>query len=383
MRKNSYTTAELVRVAGRDGNKKRPYLLVDPLQGKHVPVQPDASLSLFYTLGEKLQACIEPEKKVLLIAFAETATAIGAGVAGALSNPVWEMQTTRENVEGASYLFFSESHSHATEQRLVENGLRKILKQVDMVVFAEDEVTTGNTIRKLIEQIQTIEPLPLSCFKIASLLNGMTDEIRAQFDSDGIDLVYLAASDNAAYAKQLQQYRLDGTYHTLENVQEYQMHVDQIEADGFVDLRMLQNRDIYEESVKQLEKTASDAFFSWVETLDGPVSDVLVLGTEECMYAPLRVAAKIAEKDGMHVHFHATTRSPICVSTEESYPLHARYELKSVYESERVTYLYDLRAYDAVCIVTDADCRENPGYQSLIAALQKQKNTAVFTICWK
>ena len=39
---------------------------------------------------------------------------------------------------------------------------------------------------------------------------------------------------------------------------------------------------------------------------------------------------------------------------EPDYPLHSRYTLQSLYDSNRVTYIYDLTAYDYVCIVTDA-----------------------------
>lgn len=46
------------------------------------------------------------------------------------------------------------------------------------------------------------------------------------------------------------------------------------------------------------------------------------------------------------------------------YPLHERYELASLYEDGRTTYLYDLASYDAVLILTDANaCLENHFYQ--------------------
>ena len=62
----------------------------------------------------------------------------------------YAIHTTREQIPDGEYLYFTESHSHATEQKLVKNGLEEILEQTDRVVFAEDEVTTGNTIRKII-----------------------------------------------------------------------------------------------------------------------------------------------------------------------------------------------------------------------------------------
>ena len=35
-----YTECELVRIAKRENNRKRNYLVVNPLQGKHIPVSP-------------------------------------------------------------------------------------------------------------------------------------------------------------------------------------------------------------------------------------------------------------------------------------------------------------------------------------------------------
>ena len=58
-----------------------------------------------------------------------------------------------------------------------------------------------------------------------------------------------------------------------------------------------------------------------------------MLGTEEFMYPALFVGSKL-EETGCLVRCHATTRSPIEVSDEEAYPLHARYELRSLYEEQ-------------------------------------------------
>ncbi len=49
---------------------------------------------------------------------------------------------------------FSESHSHATEQKLVKTDLDKIIGKTDRIIFIEDEVTTGNTILNIVRLIQ-------------------------------------------------------------------------------------------------------------------------------------------------------------------------------------------------------------------------------------
>lgn len=131
---------DLVKVAKRENNTRRNYLYVNPLQGKHVPVSPGHSLALFSQLAQKAETRYEKET-LLIVGFAETATAIGAAVACEAGNVKYYMHTTREVVPDADYLFFTESHSHATEQRLVTDSLDEILSEVDRIVFAEDEVT--------------------------------------------------------------------------------------------------------------------------------------------------------------------------------------------------------------------------------------------------
>ena len=39
-----YTEKDLVKIAKRENNTKRNYLVVDPLQGKHIPVVPSKAL---------------------------------------------------------------------------------------------------------------------------------------------------------------------------------------------------------------------------------------------------------------------------------------------------------------------------------------------------
>ena len=41
-----YTEKDLVKIAKRENNTKRNYLVVDPLQGKHIPVLPSEALSI-------------------------------------------------------------------------------------------------------------------------------------------------------------------------------------------------------------------------------------------------------------------------------------------------------------------------------------------------
>lgn len=75
-----YTEDDLVRIAKRDNNTKRNYLVVNRLQGKHVPVKASEAIALFEALAAKIDDVYQNEK-LLFVGFAETATAIGAVVA--------------------------------------------------------------------------------------------------------------------------------------------------------------------------------------------------------------------------------------------------------------------------------------------------------------
>ncbi|MCM1578070.1 MAG: phosphoribosyltransferase domain-containing protein [Ruminococcus sp.] len=75
---------ELFAFAERENNPKRRNLIVNLLQAKHFPALPSQTLELFGRLGEKAGATL-PAGKTLVIAFAETATALGAAAAAELA----------------------------------------------------------------------------------------------------------------------------------------------------------------------------------------------------------------------------------------------------------------------------------------------------------
>ncbi len=362
---------KLVRAAMRENNQKRSYLIVNPSQGKHVPVAPSDALDVFGSLAAQVQQHIGPTDPVLIIAFAETATAIGAAVAASLTNPTYLMHTTREKVENTDFLFFSEAHSHATEQRLALRGLDPVLEKIKHVVFVEDEVTTGNTIWNLITCLHSRGMPKNVTFGIASLLNGMLPQHKSRFDRQGIWIAYLLHTDNAALEDSIGQYAYDGP--KIPVSQEVSIPVTRAEAGGMINPRCVVEAETYKAACRNLAGWA-------VGLVPEEAKRVLVLGTEECMYPGL-MAAKALE--GRHeVRFHATTRSPILVSEEERYPLHRRNALVSCYDSARTTYIYNLASYDFVLIVTDTSATEE-GVNTLAAALEQAGNEAVTLLEWR
>ncbi len=365
-----YTETDLVRVARRENNTKRSYLIVNPLQGKHMPVSPKIALQLFQQLAQKI-AQQHAQESLLLIGFAETATAIGAAIAAELQ--CHYMQTTREAIDKVQYLYFSESHSHATEQKLVQDDVDAIIGSVQRIIFIEDEMTTGNTILKIIRLLQQRYPNQVQ-FAAASLLNGMEPEALQRYAQADIPLYYLQKTDHTPYAELAQSYRGDGKYHTL-RPSDTASFSDVCTCHTYCNARRLvQSTDMQNACRVLWEQIHARYSFN-------PAQNILILGTEEFMYPPLFVAAKI-EQLGCRVKFCATTRSPIAVSREPEYSLHERYELRSLYDAQRVTYVYDLAQYDAVFIITDAPQHIDSGADSLRMALQSQGNTQINLIRW-
>lgn len=364
-----YSEEKLVGIAKRENNTKRKYLVVNRLQGKHVPVSPKEAFEMFSELAGRVKEAYEGER-LLMIGFAETATAIGAALAVELGTLY--MQTTREKIPGVQYLYFSESHSHATEQKLVKDDIDKVIDGIDRIVFVEDEVTTGNTILKIINLLEKEYP-GKAAFAVASLLNGMGTEALDTYRNQGIPVHYLVKTDHSAYAEIAQGCRGDGRYQKMEDG-EAQIRVKELSVPGGRDARRCVSAEEYRKACEQLWKTIRKS----INLVDK--QRILALGTEEFMYPALYIAEKI-EKDCPFVRCHATTRSPIEVSVEKDYPLHVRYELKSLYEKDRRTFLYDLEKYDTVLILTDAKgVRE--GENTLVNALYASGNEEIILIRW-
>ncbi len=367
-----FEVENFIKIAKRENNKKRNYLVINALQGKHIPVKPSEAFSMFEELALKIKKRYQNEN-LLLIGFAETATAIGAAVASYCDTLY--MHTTREILENVKFIYFSEQHSHATEQKVVQDDIDKIKDKIDRIVFVEDEVTTGKTILNIIDILNKCYP-QIKQYAVASLLNGMNDEAIYLYKQRGIDLNYIAKTNHENYVQIAEQYSGDGMYVTLNQLKamgniQYKMFY----INGYMDARRMVEIKQYNENI---EKFFSDIKkeFHFCE-----YKSVLVLGTEEFMYPALVIAQKI-EKMVSKVRFHATTRSPIAVSTEKTYPLHTRYELESLYDKKRKTFIYDLCKYDCVLVITDASNAKQEGLDTLLAALSISGNKEIYVIQW-
>lgn len=365
---------DLIKVAKRENNTKRSYLYVNPIQGKHIPVSPSLALELFSQMAAIVEERFEGET-LLVIGFAETATAIGSAIAYNAENVAFYMNTTRESIPATEYLFFTESHSHATEQRLVKTGLEKLLPKIDRIVFAEDEVTTGNTIEKLIDAIMSNYACDHCKFGIISILNSMPEERIRELRKKQVECGFIHKVPVRYRIHEIENH----AYKPLRTELSFACETNYRElfVDNYWNSRVVCETDSLRSAVRGFVETA----FSKLD-IKGK-ENILILGTEEFMFPAMLLGSYIErEGHGVRVRFHATTRSPIEISDDKDYPLNRRAPLYSLYEKNRRTFIYNLCSYDYVIIATDAMPIQSQGINSLIGALDEAGNKEIAVVQW-
>ncbi len=361
----NYEEKEILRLAKRVNNSKRKYLLVNPLQAKHMPVSPSIALQMMVSLGQLVAAKYSEAR--LVIGFAETATAIGAVVAKTISDECSYIHTTRENVTKAhGYVHFLEEHSHATQQLLVSDDLEELFGETDTVVFVDDEFSTGKTLINMIHQLEAAFPV-LSQKRIvaASIINRLSDEHIKRFEDEGIqhvcllklpfiDYTSLVDTISVSQADRFARKRKDS------EVLATAMHV--VVPDPRVGVNISDYFDKCTLLASVVEKQCDLSF-----------KDVLIIGTEECMLPALLIGNTIEKnKTAKSVSCHATTRSPIGVADASNYPVTNGFQIPSFYDFKRETYIYNLRHYDVVVIVSDTESHYSPALHELSILLNEE-----------
>ena len=353
----TYTINDVLRIAKRHNNNKRSYLLVNPLQGKHLPVSPTAALDIMKSLGNKI-AEKYPDCK-LVIGFAETATAIGAMVSASLAEDCIYIHTTRENFsDNYNFIDFLEEHSHAPEQRLYCDKLNDWIKNTSTVIFVDDELSTGKTLRNIIRQLKSAYPILNDKKLVAvSIINRLSEDNENLLQVDGISCEYLVkppeqnfdVSDiNTTAPKILNSSNKPSEKIIFNRINSLPNPRLGVHIHNYMnELNLLGNK------ILQLVDDSNS---------------ILVLGTEECML-PSIITGKILEDKGYNVVTHSTTRSPISISYRNDYPINEGYQLNSFYDINRITYIYNPKFYDLILIISDVANWKSESVQSLVSAL--------------
>ncbi|MEU8434592.1 phosphoribosyltransferase [Streptomyces sp. NPDC029216] len=325
--------AELLGLALRR-NPKRAHLLVSQVLGKHVPQSPRTVYAAGYGLGERVRELLgERAASAVVLGYAETATGLGHCVADGLGAAPY-LHSTRRPVPGVRPAGgFEEAHSHATSHLLLPED-PKLLAGDGPLVLVDDEFSTGNTVLNTIRDLHARHPR--AHYVVVALVDMRSTADRARLTAFAaelgarVDLIALASgtvslpegvlAKGQALVEEYEPRDAAGPAGTGPGAPyarvalEWPAGVPDGGRHGFTP----DHREALEAALPRLARQVADA-------LGGEPGRVLVLGNEELMYAPLRLATALEESGAAaEVRFSSTTRSPVLAVDDPGYAIRTR-----------------------------------------------------------
>ncbi|WP_286228940.1 phosphoribosyltransferase family protein [Neobacillus mesonae] len=349
---------ELFTMAARI-NKKRAFLFVSNVLGKHVPIHPKKGLLTGALLASRFMEsvkglrCSEKERLLsaflnesdwesevpnpfvppdihpVVIGFAETATALGHAFFSCLQKADYFHTTREELINVKPEVTFEEEHSHATSHRCYIPP--EMIHNEREIILVDDEITTGKTALNIIKSIQS--KFPRNEYTVVSILDWRSEAHRSQFakveQELGIKINTVSLLSGNVLVKQLREMeeqkpenrktetaiKIEMThlesFFTSSGFSSNTRPASYIQESGRFGLNSMQNQ--------ELEQKAFQAAAFLRQKRKG--KRTLCLGTGEFMYLPMKIAAEM----GMGVYYQSTTRSPIYIENREGYG--ARYGL--------------------------------------------------------
>ncbi|WP_052344386.1 phosphoribosyltransferase family protein [Bacillus ndiopicus] len=415
-----FEVEDLFKMATRI-NKKRQFLFVSTLLGKHLAVRPQIPLltgtllaMMYYqrlvdrevpSLSSVVEAIkkqdgqpfvdgyLELPEETLFIGFAETATALGHAVFKTFQSNATYIHTTRELLlDIEPFITFEEEHSHATSHRIYSDAPEKLL-QAKRIVLIDDEITTGNTTINIIQTLK--EKFPhVQHYTVLSILDWRSEKQDAIFKqlerqwNISIDFIAIMrgsfSCDGAPILtdEQAQVMVEEAKNMELLSIEEplvYQ-HYHSIAENGqknrqpymFATGRFMLTSEQQRQQQKSLQAIAQQ-----IKTLrtDGPA---LVIGTGEFMYVPMEIAAYLGED----VYFQSTTRSPIYCSDAKSYTITQKLAFESPENNGVINYLYNVqnRPYTELFLLVERIANKEI-VARVVRALQSVSNAKIYVIC--
>lgn len=376
-----YEAEKIIRLAKRENNPHRDFLLINTLQSKHYPANPKDTIKMCEYLAKKIKTAY-PFEKFLVIGFAEAATAIAALVANSLNS--YYIQTTREILEDRIFLNFSEEHSHAKNQILYIDNFKELEKNADRIVFVEDEITTGKTLQNACRELQAICKKELK-FTIATLLDCTHNHQKKELENLRIDIISLMQLNKDKFAEQLRTFCSDGLLADYSKSDILKLTESEKSA-LLKNVRQIHFKVTHDPRIGvHISETDGDLEKLWESFEFTKIPDLnkkfLVLGTEEFVYPAVFIGNKLSEFSS-DVKCHATTRSPMLPSISNDYPLKNRASLPSLYEDGRKTFIYNVDKADCTIVLTDSHEKTSTGMYALLKILQDFGNTNIYWVWW-
>ncbi|WP_327119014.1 phosphoribosyltransferase [Streptomyces sp. NBC_01341] len=351
-------------------NPKRAHLLVSNILGKHVPQRPSVVYGAGFELGERVRNLLgEAEaRRAVVLGYAETATGLGHAVADGLGTAPY-LHSTRRPVAGVAPAGgFEESHSHATSHLLLpENpGLLRNTEDGAPLVLVDDEFSTGNTVLNTIRALHA--RFPRDRYVIVALVDmrseadqGRLAEFAAEIGAR-VDLIARARGTVLLPDGVLEKGRSLVAEHETEPAPreapaprtepvrvglDWPAGVPDGGRHGFTPA----HRAALEAALPAMAGRVADAL--------GDARDVLVLGFEELMYAPLRLGTALEDATTADVRYSTTTRSPVLAVDDPGYAIRSRLVFPAHDDpadgpGDRYAYNVAGGGFDAVVAVVDS-----------------------------
>ncbi|MEU8823507.1 phosphoribosyltransferase [Streptomyces sp. NPDC048636] len=326
-------------------NPKRAHLLVSNVLGKHVPQRPATVHGAGVRLGRRVRELLgdAAAARAVVLGYAETATGLGHSVADGLALAPY-LHSTRRPVDGVAAVGgFEEEHSHATSHLLLPED-PELLAGDGPLVLVDDEFSTGRTVLNTIAALH--RRFPREHYVVVALVDMRSAGDRARLEEFTAELG--ARVDLIAAAT--------GTVHLPEGVLERGRRL----VAAYESERESAGEPAREAAPGSGSPAAVRVALGWPAGLpdggrhgftpahrarldaalpdmasriaaavptsrDGARPRVLVLGFEELMYAPLRLAEALDHAlDGAEVRYSTTTRSPVLAVDDPGYAIRTR-----------------------------------------------------------
>ncbi|GGZ51390.1 phosphoribosyltransferase [Streptomyces bluensis] len=348
-------------------NPRRAHLLVSNVLGKHVPQSPSVVYGYGFALGRRVRELLGDQAgEAVVLGYAETATGLGHSVAdGVVFAPY--LHSTRRPVEGVDRAGgFEESHSHATSHLLLPED-PALLAGDGPLVLVDDEFSTGNTIMNTIRELHA--RYPRERYVIVALVDmrsaadlGRLEEFAAEIGAR-VDLVAAASGTVRLPEGVLEkgqalvaEYEAAGepvpAAATAAHVARVELGWPRGVPDGGRHGFTREHRARLEEALPAMAARIAGA-------LPEGARSVLVLGFEELMYAPLRLARALEKVIDAEVRYSTTTRSPVLAVDDPGYAIRSRIVFPAHDDPDdgpgpRYAYNVAGAGFDAVVAVVDS-----------------------------
>lgn len=367
---------ELFTMAARM-NKKRSFLFVSKVLGKHIPIDANKGLLTAALLAarfiEKVKGCVCPEKEMLIsmflkdhpsycshpfisknitpiiIGFAETATALGHSFFDCFQVGNY-FHTTREEIPGETpAITFEEEHSHATAHRCYIPS--EIIDNHREIILVDDEITTGKTALNIIQSIH--RKFPRKYYTVVSILDWRSEKNKQEFKQleKELEITIHVVSLIVGNFHIKQQEKIKKETVVNKQTKKGDLLLEQIVLASFFTPASLISIN-QPEQVPYIHETGRFGLSSEVNhVLHQKISKAahllkqkrignktLCLGTGEFMYLPMRLAAEM----GSGVSYQSTTRSPIYIRNYEDYGAKYGIEFASPENQFISNYVYNI-----------------------------------------